>query len=185
MIIRRGGQPCFLNSRFSKRLAALVLRRRLDDLIEHIAVLINRPPQPVFLARDRDHDLVEVPDVAAAWRLAPEAASVRRPELQRPAADRLIGDDDAALEQHLLDQPQAQRKPEVQPDRMGDDLRRKAMAFVADGLAHAGPSTPLASHIRVNVTTPQAVMLLVLHIWHDFTFGCAIAGQLVRNHDAR
>jgi hypothetical protein len=27
---------------------------------------------------------------------------------------------------------------------MGDDLRRKAMAFVADRLAHAGPSTQLA-----------------------------------------
>jgi hypothetical protein len=26
---------------------------------------------------------------------------------------------------------------------MGNDLRRKAMAFVADRLAHAGPSTPL------------------------------------------
>ena len=26
----------------------------LDDFIEHIAVLINRLPQPVFLARDRD-----------------------------------------------------------------------------------------------------------------------------------
>jgi hypothetical protein len=26
---------------------------------------------------------------------------------------------------------------------MGDNLGRKAMAFVADGLAHAGPSTPL------------------------------------------
>ena len=122
-------------------LGRLGVASALDDLIEHIAVLINRPPQPVLLARDRDHDLIEVPDVAAARRLAPETASVRRPELQRPAADGLVGDDDAALEQHLLDQPQAQRKPEVQPDRMGDDLRRKAVAFVADGLAHAGPST--------------------------------------------
>jgi hypothetical protein len=25
---------------------------------------------------------------------------------------------------------------------MGDDLRRKAMVLVADGLGHAGPSTP-------------------------------------------
>jgi hypothetical protein len=116
----------------------------LDNLIEHIAILIHRPPQPVLLARDRNHNLIQVPHVATAWRLAPEAASVRRPELQRPAADGLVRDNDAALEQHLLDQSQAQRKPEVQPDRMGDDLRRKAMAFVADRLAHAGPSTQLA-----------------------------------------
>jgi hypothetical protein len=115
----------------------------LDNLIEHIAILIHRPPQPVLLARDRNHNLIQVPHVATAWRLAPEAASVRRPELQRPAADGLVRDNDAALEQHLLDQSQAQRKPEVQPDRVGDDLRRKARAFVADGLARAGSSTPL------------------------------------------
>ena len=122
-------------------LGCLGVASALDNLIEHIAVLIHGPPEPVFLARDGDHDLIQVPDVATAWRLAPEAASVRRPELQRPATDGLIRDDDAALEQHLLDQSQAQRKPEIQPHRMGDDLRRKAVTFVADRLSHAGPST--------------------------------------------
>src|SRR5215207_7636722 len=53
----------------------------LDNLIEHVTILIHGPPQPVFLTRDGDHDLIEVPNVAAAWRLAPETASVRRPEL--------------------------------------------------------------------------------------------------------
>jgi hypothetical protein len=124
-------------------LGSLGVASALDDLIENIAVLINRPPQPVFLARDRDHDFVEMPDIATVWSLALEAASVRGSELQRPPADRLIRHDDAPLEQHLLDRAQAQRKPEIQPDRMGDDLRRKAMAFVADRLAHAGSSTSL------------------------------------------
>jgi hypothetical protein len=122
-------------------LGSLGVASILDNLIKDIAVLINRPPQPVFLARDRDQGFVEMPNIAAAWRLAPEAASVRRSKLQRPSTDRLIRHDDAALEQHLLDQPQAQRKPEVQPHRMGDDLGREAMAFVADRLAHAGPPT--------------------------------------------
>jgi hypothetical protein len=76
-------------------------------------------------------------------RLAPETARVRRPELQRPPADRLIGHEDTALEQHLLNQAQAEWEPEIEPDRMGDDLGWKPVAFVADGLAHAGPSTPL------------------------------------------
>jgi hypothetical protein len=115
---------------------------RLHDLIKDVSVLVNSPPQPVLLAGNGDYHLIQVPDVAAAWRLAPETASVRGPELQCPAADRLIGDNDAALEQHLLDQSQAQRKPEVQSHRMGDDLGWKAMALVADGLGHAGPSTP-------------------------------------------
>ncbi len=38
----------------------------------------------------------------------------------------------------------AQREPEVQPDRMGDDLWWEAMALVADRLAHVSQSTRLA-----------------------------------------
>ncbi len=87
------------------RLAALVVAARVHDLVEHIIALINRPPQPVFLARDRDHDLIEVPDVESARRFAPEAAHVSRSELQSPPTDRLVRNDDPALEQHLLNQP--------------------------------------------------------------------------------
>jgi hypothetical protein len=39
---------------------------RLHDFIKDVTILIHRPPQPVLLARDRDDDLVEVPDVAAS-----------------------------------------------------------------------------------------------------------------------
>ena len=117
---------------------------RLDDLIEDLAILIDGPPQPVLLAGNADHDLVQVPDVTRAWRLAPEPAGVRWPELHRPAPHSLVGYDDAMLEQHFLDQAQAQREAEVQPDSMSDDLRWKAVALVADGLAHADPFTWLA-----------------------------------------
>src|SRR3712207_3197439 len=95
---------------------------RLNDLVEDIAVLIDGTPEPVLLAGYGDHDLVHVPDVTRAWRLAFEAAGVRWPELHRPAPHSLIGDEDAALEQHFLDQAQAQWEAEIQPDRMGNDL---------------------------------------------------------------
>jgi hypothetical protein len=36
----------------------------LDDLIEHIAILIDSSPEPVLLAGDGDHDLIKVPHVA-------------------------------------------------------------------------------------------------------------------------
>jgi hypothetical protein len=109
----------------------------LDNLIKHTAILIHRPPQPVLLARDRDHDLVKVPDIMAARSLAPETANIVWAEFQRPPTDCLIGDEDAALEQHLFNQPQAQRKTKIQPDRMGDDPKREAVTFVADGMGHA------------------------------------------------
>jgi hypothetical protein len=102
---------------FQQALGRLGVAARLDDLIKHVSVLVNGSSEPIRLASDRDHDLIQVPDITAARPLAPEAASVRRPELPAPSPDGLTGDDNAALEQHLLDQPQAQWKPEVQPDR--------------------------------------------------------------------
>ncbi len=90
------------------------------------------------------NDLVEVPHVAPARFLAFEAAGVARAELQRPAPDSLVGDENAALEQHLLDQPQAQWEPEIEPDSVSDDLRWERVALVADGLAHASRSIRLA-----------------------------------------
>jgi hypothetical protein len=61
----------------------------------------------VLLAGDGDHNLVQMPDVAPAWRPAPEAAGASRAELQGSSSDGLIGHDDATLQQHLLEQPQA------------------------------------------------------------------------------
>ena len=68
---------------------------RLDDLVKHVAILIDDSPQPVLLAGNSDHDLVQAPDVARAWLLAPEAAGVLRSELDRPATDGFIGNEDA------------------------------------------------------------------------------------------
>jgi hypothetical protein len=137
-------KPLLLQQALQQAFRRFHIAPRLDDLIEDIAVLVNSPPQPVLLACDRDHDLVQMPDVAAAWRLAFEAAGVIQTKLQRPAADRLIGHDNAALEQHLLDQPQAQWEPEIEPDSVSDDLRWERVALVADGLAHASRSIRLA-----------------------------------------
>ncbi len=37
-------------------------------------------------------------------------------ELDRPTPNGLVGDDDSALKQHFLDETQAQRKTEIEPD---------------------------------------------------------------------
>ena len=42
----------------------------LHQHVEHDAVLVDRPPQPVLLAGDFDHDLIEVPLVAGAGAAA-------------------------------------------------------------------------------------------------------------------
>jgi len=94
----------------------------LDDLIEYVTVLVDSAPEPVLPGSDADDHLVQVPDVSQAWRLAAKAPDISRSELPTPPADRLVGNEDPALEQHLLNQSQAQWKPEIEPYRVGDDL---------------------------------------------------------------
>lgn len=79
-----------------KTLGSLGVPADLDDLVEHIAVLVNGTPEPVFAAADCHHDLVQMPYIRVVRRFATQAASIDWPELLCPAADRLIRNDDAA-----------------------------------------------------------------------------------------
>jgi hypothetical protein len=56
-------------------------------------------------------------------------ACIGRPEFLSPSPDGFIRDNDPALQQQFLDQPQAKGKSEIQPDRMGDDLLREAVVL--------------------------------------------------------
>ena len=93
-------------------------------------MLVDGTPEPVSLAGNRDHNLVEVPLVARRALTPADLGGVRPAELQPPPADRLVTDHDTALGQHFLDHPQAQRKAEVQPDGMGDHRRWIAVASI-------------------------------------------------------
>ncbi|OBP80086.1 hypothetical protein BAE39_27655 [Mesorhizobium loti] len=101
--------PALQKSR-QQALGGLGVAARLDDLIEHISVLINRSPQPAFLTVDAHQDFIEVPDIALRRRLAVYAAHITRAVLSAPSADGLAGNDDPAIVQHFLDIAQAQIK---------------------------------------------------------------------------
>jgi hypothetical protein len=53
-----------------KTLRRLGVAAGLHDLIEHIVLLINRPPQAVLFADDADPRLVKMPDIVSAGRLS-------------------------------------------------------------------------------------------------------------------
>jgi hypothetical protein len=88
-----GRAALLLEKTRQQALSCLGVASRLDDFIEDISVLIDRPPQPTPFAADGDDDLVEAPDIAAARSLALQAARVIAPELHRPPSHRLVGDD--------------------------------------------------------------------------------------------
>src|SRR5580704_9243007 len=63
----------------------------LQNLVENIALLIDRAPEPMFLSGDADDDLIEMPDVAAAGPLALEPANEILAEFETPTTHGLVG----------------------------------------------------------------------------------------------
>src|SRR4051794_9946227 len=151
----RGGRPCFFSSLRQRRLAARLSRPPCPSPAStgpsraaprphpagRVRVWVAGPPQPVFLARDLDLDLVEVPLVAGTGQPPADLVREALAELERPLAHGLVADRDAAGGEQLLDHPQGEREAEVEPDRVTDDLGREAVAGVgrSGGWRHPGP----------------------------------------------
>ena len=68
MIITRGALAYFFNSLRIRRFAALVSRPLLNENVKHEPMTVDGAPEPVLLASDCDHDLVEMPRVAGTDR---------------------------------------------------------------------------------------------------------------------
>src|SRR5207245_10879058 len=88
------------------------------------------------LACDANDHLVEMPPVARAWAPPSKPSGEPGPELQNPPPHRFIGNLQAALGQEILHVAVAEREPEIKPDRVLDDRRRKAMSAIRE-MGHA------------------------------------------------
>ena len=94
-------------------------------------VVINGALQPMLRTSDRYYGFVETPFISEpSRRSTSDLIGEGSPEFLRPQPDRLMQDDDTSGRQHILDHPQAQRKAEIQPHRVGDDFSRIAVAAV-------------------------------------------------------
>lgn len=65
-----GSHALLLQQSGQDPLCRLGVAPSLHDLVENIAILIDRAPKPVCLAGDADHHLVQVPDIVWSRRLA-------------------------------------------------------------------------------------------------------------------
>jgi len=120
-------------------LGGIFVTAALNQDIEHDSMLVDRTPEPMFLAGDADHDFIEMPFVSGC-RTTADLVSKILTELQRLLPHGLITDLDTSGRQHLLDHAQAKREPEVQPNGVADHLSRKAVAGVARGTDRFHPS---------------------------------------------
>ncbi len=95
--------------------------------IQHITILIDRSPKIIMLAVYRNENLIHIPCITKAPLPVPDFICVSLTELQAPLANSLIGDNDAPSSKNLFNITEAQRKAEVQPNGMANDLSRIAI----------------------------------------------------------
>src|SRR5271166_5869542 len=144
--------PQALEQLAEKSLGCFGVSPRLDQDVEHVAVLVDRAPQVMRDAVDLDENLIEVPFIAGARSAPTQLVGVVRPELGTPGSDRLVGEHHTAGQHQLLNVAQAQRKTVIQPHRVPDDLDRIPIALVSCRNRHR----PIlaAPHQTNNLTMP-------------------------------
>src|SRR5215471_18819502 len=108
---------------FSKEsLCGAPITIRLDQNVDHVAVLIHGTPQIPLLAVDSNEDLIQVPVVTQPSLSSLQCPSIIETEFLTPLPDRFIGHDDSALGEKILDVPETQAEAMISPDRIADDL---------------------------------------------------------------
>ena len=113
-------------------LCGALITMRLDQDVDHVAVLIHGTPEILLLAIDSNEDLIQVPVVAEPSLSSLQFPSIVRTELLTPLSNRLIGHDDSPLGEKILDISEAQAEAMVSPDRIADDLARETIAGVVE-----------------------------------------------------
>ena len=102
----------------------------LNQHIKDLAFVVDGTPEVHPLAGDPNNHLVQLPPIARAGTAPPQPPCDHRSELQHPAPDGLVGDVEPSLGEEILDVSVAEREPQVDPDRMLDDNRRKPVTSV-------------------------------------------------------
>src|SRR5690606_3674979 len=102
--------------------------------VEFGAMLVDGTPQQVRLTAQRHEHLVQMPGRARLAARGFGAMRKARAELVAPASDRLVADDNTALEQQFLDVAQAQLKSKVPAHRLADHHRKKPVTVIQRSL---------------------------------------------------
>ena len=99
----------------------------LHENIDHVTVLIDRPPEVLALTVDRDKYFIQKPRIAETTLAAFQSTSVLRSEFVRPLPDRFISHAHAALSEQIFNFPKAQTESIVEPHSVTNDFWWKAM----------------------------------------------------------
>lgn len=113
----------------------MLVATALHQDIQHIAILINRPPQVVDLPVDFEKDLIQMPFVSQLAATFFQHMSIRLPKFQTPLPKRFMGDNYSTLSHYLFNITKTEREAEIEPDSVADDRRREAKTFGVESSA--------------------------------------------------
>ena len=130
VVTRVGAKPCFLEPLTDELPGRGFVPPALDQDLQHLALIINRPSQIHLPAIDPHHHLIQMPARAGLAPQLPQVPRDHRPELADPAPDRLIGDIQPTLGQQVLNVPVIRREAEIKLHRVLDDGGRKLLTGV-------------------------------------------------------
>jgi hypothetical protein len=82
-------------------------------MVQHVTVLIYRPPQIMAFALDGENHLIHVPLVTKPRTATAELVSIRLAKLAVPLANGFIGHDDPTFQQQLFHIPKTEAEPKV------------------------------------------------------------------------
>lgn len=94
----------------------------LNQDVNHVTVLIHRPPEILLLAVDSNEDFVQVPAVAEAALMALQTTGIARTELRlTPDSNPFIRHGDSAFGEKILDISETQTETMIDPDGIADN----------------------------------------------------------------
>ena len=102
----------------------------LHQDVDHVAVLVNRPPEILLPPLNIDEQFVQVPRVAHPSTASPQRSRIRRPKDPTPLPNRFVGDSHTALGQQILCIAEDETKAVIEPDGVTDDLGRESIAVI-------------------------------------------------------
>ena len=117
-----------------------LITARLNQDVDHVAVLIHGTPQILLLAVDSNEDFVQMPNIAEAALTPLQFSGIARTKLLTPESNRFIRDNDSAFGEKILDISEAQAETMVSPDGIADDFWRKTMTVIARPIVLHGTS---------------------------------------------
>ena len=104
----------------------------LHEDVDHVTILVNRPPEIPTPALNLHKQLVEIPGVAQAPSPSPQRPRLRRTKGSTPLSTRLIGHGDPTLREQVLGIAETQAEPVIQSHGVADNFRRKSVSGVTE-----------------------------------------------------